>query len=172
VSYHVSLLGIVEHDSLIMFCWGDRRSDGSYNWPMLQNHDRGRRHISTQNLKELGKWVTSLIYPTFCISDILPIHIRCRSYHSQLNPTCLTLIITASKVTHMSYDWSCFAFYTHCVSQLKKTRNNIWKRLSKLVLTFSKQVQNFTKQVTTASKVTCMITCDLLITIINSYCNK
>jgi hypothetical protein len=46
---------------------------------MLQEHKRGRRYISTQNLKALGKWVTSFINQIF-----FPYIINVRLNHSHL----------------------------------------------------------------------------------------
>ncbi|MCI47877.1 hypothetical protein A2U01_0069119, partial [Trifolium medium] len=34
-------------------CWGIQGSSGETMGPMLQDHKRGRRHISTKNLKAL-----------------------------------------------------------------------------------------------------------------------
>jgi hypothetical protein len=46
-------------------CWRVRGSVERNNELMLQDHKRVKCHISTQNLEELGSWITSLIYPTF-----------------------------------------------------------------------------------------------------------
>jgi hypothetical protein len=66
-------------------CWGVWRSIGRNNRPMLHSHKRGRHHISTQNLKTLGIWVTSRIYLTF-----FPFM---RLNHSHLKPNTETCLI-------------------------------------------------------------------------------
>jgi hypothetical protein len=45
----------------IYFCWGIRGSVGRNNRSILQDHMRGRHHISSQNFKALGMWA-SLLY--------------------------------------------------------------------------------------------------------------
>jgi hypothetical protein len=73
-------------------CWGDggvrekQRGSGG----VLQDDKRGRLHISTQNLKALGSWATSLIYSTF-----FPFIVDVGLDHSLLKPNNLPCSVSS-----------------------------------------------------------------------------